>query len=254
VNVADHPYVVNTVDQFPGVVGGGGSTLSAGTYPLSLTWEIPIAVDQVSLIASLFLQSSSSIVTCNITRESEANLFTGTTTDATISGTFYPNLRLWKIPVDSKGNLILPDISHVHIFNKVPVPLLGTGEQPAPVLRTSGVLQRLFVRGELSYTSFLSALPSTPVTNLIDRISLNYGLTETPFDYNPASVLEELNQKWYGAPLPYDGLVFDTLKENPSRDAILLQGVTDLHVELYPDPGVTVPGGAKTQLCEEILV
>ena len=254
VNAADHPFVTNSVDQFPGAVGGGGSALSAGTYPLSLTWEIPIAVDQVSLIASLYLQSSSSIVNVSLTREAEANLFTGTTTDATISGAFNIQLRLWKIPVNSKGELVLPDVSHVHVFSKVPVPLAGTGQQPANVLRTSGVLQRLFVRSQLNNTSFLCGLPSTAVTALVDRISLNYGLTETPFDFNPASVLLAQNQKWYGAPLPYDAFCFDTLRENPNRDAILLQGVTDLQVQVYPDPGVTVPAGAQTILCEELLV
>jgi hypothetical protein len=253
-NAADHPFVTNSVDQFPGAVGGGGSSLSAGTYGLSLTWEIPIAVDQVSLVASMFLQSSANLVTCTLTRESEANLFTGTTADATISGAFVPNLRLWKIPVNSKGEMVLPDISHVHVFNKVPQPLLGTGQQPASVLRTAGVLQRLMLRAENGYTTFLCALPSTATTALIDRISINYGLTETPQDYNPASVLASLNQKWYGAPLPYDVYAFDTLKESPSRDAILLQGVTNLQAVIYPDSGVTVAGGAKTMLCEEILV
>ncbi|HET9059158.1 MAG TPA: hypothetical protein VFN61_04495 [Acidimicrobiales bacterium] len=253
-HAADHPFVTNGVDQFPGVVGGGGSALVAGTYPLSLTWDVPIAVDQVSLVASMYLQSSSNLVQATITRESEANLFTGTTADATISGNFNFELRRWKIPVDSQGRLVVPDISHVHVFNKVPQPLLGTGEQPASVLRTAGVLQRLFVRAELSPTNMLSALPSTATTNLIDRIALNYGLTETPMDYNPASVLAQLNQDWYGAPLPYDHLCFDTLRENALRDAILLQGVTDLQVQLYPDSGVTVPVGAKTNLYEEILV
>ncbi len=253
-NATDNPYVVNAVDQFPGVVGGGGTALVAGTYPLSLTWEIPVAVDQVTLIASMFLQSSSNLVSVTVTREAEANLFSGTAADATISGTFNFSLRRWKIPVDSQGRLVVPDISHVHVFNKVPQPLLGTGEQPASVLRTAGVLQRLFVRSELSPTNFLSAQPGVPTTNLIDRIALNYGLTETPFDYNPASLLLLQNQKWYGAPLPYDHLCFDTLRENPSRDAILLQGVTDLKVVVYPDAGVPVPIGAKTNLYEEILV
>lgn len=253
-NAADHPYVVNSVDQFPGTVGGDDTTLAAGTYPLSLTWEIPIAVDQVSLIASLFLQSSSALVTCAITREAEANLFGGTTADAVITGAFNVALRLWKIPVSSKGELVLPDISHVHIVSKVPQPLLGTGEQPAQVLRTSGVLQRLFVRAQLSATSFLSAAPSTADTALITRIAMNYGLTETPFDFNPASVLLSENQSWYGAPLPYDALAFDTLRENPNRDAILLQGTTDLQVQVYPDSSVDVPVGAQTVLCEEILV
>lgn len=250
----DHPYVSVNPDEFPGTMGGDATQLAAGTYPLVLSWDVPVAVDEVTLIASLFLQSSSNYVNVTLTREAEANLFGGTAADATISGNFYVQLTRWKIPVDSQGRLVLPDISRVHVFNKVPLPLLGTGEQPIPVQRTAGVLQRLFVRAELTPTSFLSALPGTADTALIDRIALNYGMTETPKDFNPASVLVGINAEDYGSPLPYDTLVFDTLKRNPARDAILLQGVTDLQTKLYVDSGVAVPAGAKVNLFEEILV
>ena len=253
-HATDHPYVSASADEFPGTVGGDSTQLAAGTYPLYLTWDVPVAVDEVTLIASLFLQSASNYVNCTITREAEAQLFGGTPADATITGNFYVQLSRWKIPVDTQGRLVLPDISRVHVFNKIPVPLLGTGEQPIAVQRTAGVLQRLFLRAELTTTSFLSALPGTATTALIDRVALNYGMTETPKDFSPAGVLVTLNAEDYGAPLPYDTLVFDTLKRNPARDAILLQGVTDLQVKLYPDSGVTVPAGARVNLFEEILV
>lgn len=251
----DKPKVGSTFDVFPGAVGGGGSALSAGTYPLYLSWDIPIAVDDKSLLASLFLQSSTATIQCNITRETPANLFTGTTADATITGSFYPTLDVWEIPVSNKGELILPDVSHVHLVVGINEPFTGTGPQPAPVQRTAGVLQRLFFRGELSPTgAFLSALPSQAASGLIDQVQLNYGLTNTPKVYNPASLLANENNDAYGSVLPYDTYVLDTLKTNPSRDAILLQGVTNLQVIPYVDPAVTVPAGAYWRVVEEIFV
>lgn len=241
-------------DEYPGAVGGGGSALAAGSYPLELRWELPIAVDQTSLVASLYAQSSSSNISVKVSQEQIGNLIEsgGTASLWSITGTFTPREKLWEIPV-SKGKLILPDITHVHIGAGIDQALTGTGRQPAQVQRTSGVLQRLFMRAETGPTSFLSALASTPTDELIDQIQINYGLTQTPLIFNPASELAAINAKHYGEPLPFDTYVLDTLVENPQRDAILLAGVTELQALVYPNSAVTVPAGAHTRLFEEIL-
>ena len=253
----NHPYVTNNlVDQFPGAVGGG-TVPAVGNFPLYLSYEIPLAVDQTSLIASLFLQSSSGTIQCQIAQALTHNLQQASgesDADWTITGTWYPELVLWDIPVDQKGALILPEVNRLHMVVGIDQAITGTGRQPAPVQRTAGVLQRLFLRGELSPQSFLSALPSAASTDLIDQIQINYGLINTPIIFNPASTLAEANNSDYGQPLPYDTYVWDTLRQNPARDAILLQGVTNLQALMYVDPAVTVPAGAVTRVIEEILV
>lgn len=252
---ADHPHSHQaTSDEYPGAVGGGGTALAAGTYPVEIRWEVPIAVDQTSLVASLYAQSSSSNISIKLAQELISNLIEsgGTSSLWSLTGTITPREKLWEIPVQN-GKLILPDITHVHIGAGIDQALTGTGRQPAPVQRTSGVLQRLFMRGELSPTSFLSALASTPDTQLIDQIQINYGLTQTPMIFDPASELAAINAKHYGSPLPYDTYCLDTLVENPQRDAILLAGITELQALVYPDPAVTIPSGAHVRLFEEIL-
>lgn len=253
----NHPHQTATVDQFPGAVGGGGSAPAVGNYPLFLSYEIPIAVDQNSLLAALFLQSSSASVQCQVTQATAANLIAtgGVAADWTITGTWYPSVEVYDIPIGPKGELILPDISHVHLFVGINQALTGTGRQTAPVQRTAGILQRLFLRAEMATIGpFLSALPGTATSALIDQIQINYGLTQTPRIWNPASLLAAKNNDDYGAVLPYDTYVLDTLVENPARDAILLQGITNLQALVYPDSGVTVPVGAYTRVVEEILV
>lgn len=252
----NQPKLTSTFDQFPGAVMGGGAAPAVGNYPLFLSYDIPLAIDQNSLLASLFLQSSSATVQCTVVQESTGNLMAagGVAADWTITGTWYPSIKVWDVPIGSKGQLILPDISHVHLFVGINQQMTGTGRQPAGVQRTAGVLQRLFLRGELSPNSFLAALPSTPNTALIDQIQLNYGLTSTPMIFNPASLLASKNSDDYGAVLPYDTYVIDTLRENAARDAVLLQGVTNLQALMYVDSAVTVPAGAYTRVVEEILV
>ena len=56
----------------------------------------------------------------------------------------------------------------------------------------------------------------------------------------------------YGAPLPYDRLAVDNLKENPARDLFLLQGVTELVAVPRVGAGVTVAGGS-VRLVQETL-
>lgn len=251
----NRPYLNSPIDQFPGAVMGGGSALATGNYPLYLTYDIPIAVDEYSLLASIFLQSSSASVQCTVAQETTANLSTGTTpANWTITGSWYPEMTVWDIPVGQKGELILPEINRLHLFVGIYDAIVGTGRQPAAIQRTAGTLQRLFLRAELSPSSFLAALPSTASTALIDQIQLNYGLTQTPRIWNPASLLAGANADAYGAVLPYDTYVLDTLRTNPGRDAILLQGVTNLQALIYVDPAVTVPSGAQTRVVEEILV
>ena len=253
---ANHPYYTDLVDLFPGGFMGSGGVLAPGTYPVYLTYEIPIAVDQTSLVAALFLQSSSANVAGQILQAPMSDLIVtgGTASLWTLAGSWIPKLTTWSIPIDSKGGLVLPDINHVHIGAGIRQPLLGTGRQPAAVQRTAGTLQRLFVRVENTRTSFLGAGPSFAANASIDQLQINYGLTQTPLIFNPAGQLASKNNRDYGAPLPYDTYCYDTVRENPARDAIILQGVTELKALVYPDPAVAVQAGAAVRLFEEILI
>lgn len=248
----DNPHSSQLADEYPGNVGGGGTAPAAGSYPLELRWTIPIAVDQTSLIGSLFAQSSSSNISVKLKQAAMSDLgdIAG---DWTLTGSFLPVETLWEIPVNSHKQLVLPDITSVHIGAGINQALTGTGRQPAAVQRTAGVLQRLFLRGELTRTSFLSALGSAPSDEKIDQIQINYGLTQTPLIFNPASELAAINSQHYGEPLPYDTYVWDTLVENPTRDAIFLAGITELQALVYPDPAVNITAGAYTRVFEEIL-
>ncbi|HET9691007.1 MAG TPA: hypothetical protein VFP61_07625 [Acidimicrobiales bacterium] len=252
----NHPFFNEMVDLYPGGFMGSGGALAPGNYPVYLTYEVPLSVDQVSLVAALFLQSSSANVAGQILQAPMSDLIVagGTTALWSISGSWIPKLTTWSIPVDQKGGLVLPDINHVHIGAGIRQPLLGTGRQPAAVQRTAGVLQRLFLRVENTRTSFLGAGPSFAAASSIDQVQINYGLTQTPLIFNPAALLASRNGRDYGQPLPYDTYVYDTVRENPARDAIILQGVTELKALVYPDPAVAVQPGAAVRLFEEILI
>ena len=114
-------------------------------------------------------------------------------------------------------------------------------------------------------SSSLTSAPSSQVRSMvpgavgfatlkgkIDAVRLEYGGNKRPYVYNPAASLREVNNQHYGGPGMYDFLIFDFAKENPARDAILMQGVTELQSVVTIGSGVTVSGG-QVHLVQETL-
>ena len=248
---ARYPSYAEHTDVFPDVVGGGGS-VATGTYTLSLTWEVPIAIDEVSLIGSLYAQSSATNLTAKLTQALNADLFATNPANATIAGTFYVQETLFDIPIDGKGMIVIPDLTRLHGFNAVEFPVTNVGDARVPLIRSAGQLARLLISARGSATNRLSGLPNAASTKKLNSLRLEYGGNQRPFTWDPISTLLSLNNQWYGAPLPYDRLAIDLLKENPPRDIILMQGVTELAAVPNIGSGVTLTG-AGVRLVQETL-
>jgi hypothetical protein len=247
-----YPSFVERTDVFPDVVGGGGSVAN-GTYTLYLTWEVPIAIDDVSLVGALYAQSSATVLTARLTQALASDLFSTLPGTATIAGTFYVQETMFDIPIDGAGKLVTPDLSRLHMFNAIDFPYTNTGDVRVPLIRSAGQLSRLLISARATATNRLSALPNTATSRKIDRLRLEYGGNQRPFTWDPASQLTSLNNQYYGAPLPYDRLAIDTLRENPPRDAIVMQGVTELAAVIGVNTAVT-PSGATVRLVQEVLL
>lgn len=246
-----YPSYVERVDVFPDVVGGGGS-VAVGAYTVYLTWEVPIAMDDVSLVGSLYAQSSATNLTVKLTQALNADLFATNPANATLAGSFYVQETLFQIPFDGEGNIVIPDLSRLHGFNSVNFPVTNTGEARVPLIRSAGQLGRLFVSARGAANNRLSALPNAASTKKLEALRIEYGGNQRPYTWDPASQLLALNNQYYGAPAPYDRLVLDLLKENPPRDIILMQGVTELAAVPRIGAGVTLTG-ASVRLVQETL-
>jgi hypothetical protein len=247
-----YPSYDDDVDNFPGTVGGGNS-VAVGTYDIYLTWEVPIAVDDTTLVGSLYAQSSQSGLSLALTRSTNAELFSANPANATLAGNFYVLETVFDIPRNpASGNIVVPDLSRLHAFEAHDTPITANGEVESELIRSEGQLSRLLVSARSSATNRLSAMPSAASTKKIDRLRIEYGLGEKPLDFNPAAALLSLNNQHYGTLVPYDRMVIDQLRENPVRDAILLQGVTELRATLTVNSGVTVTAG-KIRTVQETL-
>jgi hypothetical protein len=245
------PAYTERTDVFPDVVAGGGS-IAVGTYTLSVTWEVPVAIDEVSLIGSLYAQSSATNLTVKLSQALNTDLFATNPANAAIAGTFYVQETIFDIPIDDKGLIVIPDLTRLHGFNAVDFPVTNVGDARVPLIRSAGQLARLLISARGSATNRLSGLPNAASTKKLNSLRLEYGGNQRPFDWTPISTLLSLNNEHYGAPLPYDRLAIDLLKENPPRDIIMMQGVTELAVVPNIGSGVTLTG-AGVRLVQETL-
>lgn len=237
-----YPAFIEAVQAFAGTIGGGDS-VGTGTTTLYLSWEVPIAMDDVSLIGALFAQSSSTNITAQCTIAANTDLFSANPGNATITGTWTIEETFFEVPFGAQGELIVPDLSRLHGFNAFDTPFTATGDATAKLIRSDGQLMRLLVRADHSATARLSADPSAASSRKIDAIRLEYGGNKRPYVFNPAASLREVNNQHYGGPALYDFLVFDFAKENPARDAVIMLGTTELQTVVTVNSGVTVSAG-----------
>jgi hypothetical protein len=247
------------VDEWPGSEGGGDE-LPAGTYPISLTWDVPVAWDQVTLAAGVFLGSSSANVRASadpvgasmrglIASGGTSSLWTWSGCALQVEETYF------EVPVSSKGELILPDISRVHIAASIEESLVAGGTQQLRLIRTDGLLERVFasIRNGDAGGNPGAAVTFAPVSSAgVSEVALRWGVKSKPYVYDPAAALVSLNAALYGSPLPYDRVCFDMARINPKRDAIAMGGVTELMVEAQITEAIT--SGAQFRCMEEILV
>jgi len=247
-----YPSYVEKVDVFPGTVGGG-NLVAVGTYTVSLTWEIPIAMDDTSLVGALYAQSSATNLQVRGQQALNADLFSANPANATIAGNWTITEVLFDVPYGPEGQLIVPDLSRLHGFNVVEVPIVNTGETRIPLIRSQGQLSRLFASVRRSAAARLSALPNAASTAKLDAVRLEYGGNQRPYVFDPASLLLSINNQHYGAVAPYDRLVFDFVRENAPRDVILMAGVTELAVVPKVGSGVTVSGGSVRTVQETLF-
>lgn len=248
-----NPAYEDVTDQFPGSVGGGNS-VGVATHPLYLTWEVPIAMDDTSLVGALYAQSSATNITLDRRVATNTQLFSALPGNVTLSGTFFTHVTRFSVPRSpAEGNpLVIPDLSRLHAINAIELPITATGDVRLPLIRSSGSLSRLLFSANSAANTPLVAQPSAAAANRITAIRLEYGNAQRPYAYEPAGTLLALNNNNYGAPAPYGRLVLDFVRENAPRDMVLLQGVTDLALVPTISTATTLTAGTA-RLVQETL-
>lgn len=234
-----NPAFVNIYDATPGS-GPDSSVL------VSLVWDIPVAMDDTSLVGALFAQSGATNITLDRTVAPLAKIFTDPSKVADFSGTFHTSITRFTVPrAASEGSpLVIPDLTRLHAFNAIELPVTATGDVRLDLIRSAGSLARLFFSGRNGNATLM---------NDVTALRLEYGNAQRPYDYDPIMSLIAQNNNNYGSDyVPGARVVLDFVRENAPRDMVLLQGVTDLALVPTIATGTTLTN-ATARLVQETL-
>jgi hypothetical protein len=243
---------VDPVSKAPSLDAAGngtGATIAAGTYPVSLQWDIPITHDEATLVGALFAQSDQNYLSYKVTPAAVGELFTGAgATTTTLTGTLRATVTFFDIPlvqVQGRDTVVIPNLAWLHGYLSGDFNFSNTGDVRAPFIRTAGQL--------LAYAFYVDNGGQATIDPLaLSEIRFTYGGNRKPRIYNPTSHMLEKNARDYnGRVVPY--AVFDFEADNPARDLVYPKGVTELAVEVNVPSGTTLNANSKIHFVEDTL-
>jgi len=221
---------------------------AAGSADFQLQFYVPIAMDLTTLVGALYAQSEATNLTYRIQTETEANLFTETAGTVTIDATVYIEEEIYEVPYDPQhpDTLIIPDLTVLHGMVANENAIAQQAVLDTQLFRIQGQLERLFFR------SFDPAAPTVWVpTSSYNYSQLIYGANQVPYSFNPQDNLQIRNNQDYRQILDDGTYVMDMVADNPARDQVLLEGVTNLRLR---QSFSAVPGAsAVTHFVQETL-
>ena len=231
-------------------------TISNGSYPVQLVYDLPIVHDMTTLTGALFAQSDSNYLSYTIEPALQGDLFTvaagGT---VSLTGTFYPQLTYFDIPyIDAQqGRVVsIPDLRWLHGFIAGNLPFANTGDVITPLIKNAGQLICFYEyidNGGAAQIAWQSA---------VDQFRLEYGGNRKPIVWSgpagqgPLFGLEE-NERNYNGVINPGYLVLDLENDNPDRDLIYPRGVSELQAVAKITAGTTINANAHIHFVEETL-
>lgn len=171
------------------------SIAAVGTYPIELTYVIPIAANQVSLIGSIFGQSQATNINLECIWNTQANLFSAVGGAATISFAavvFDVTAVAYSIPVVN-GVTMLPDLSQLHGLNHYQQGVAVSGDTEY-ILPGTGAGRRLL---RLYYNVYSSAAPLIHNAANITTCAYKYGANDVPETLVSGQKLRAINERQY---------------------------------------------------------
>jgi hypothetical protein len=247
----------DTQGQATGVIGVGNpkpGVIANGTYTVLLEWQIPIIHDDESLVGALFAQSDQNYLTFRATPAQSADLFTlagGST--ATLTGTIFPEITFYDIPIVSTGDqthqrdvVVIPNLAWLHGYLSSDLPFANTGDVRTPFIRTDGQL--------LAFAFYLDNGGIAQIApTALNEARFAYGGNRKPRVFNPVEQLLSKNVRDYNGLIAPNYLVLDFEVDNPARDLVYPKGVSELAVEVNIPTATTINANARVHFVEETL-
>jgi hypothetical protein len=239
---------VDTISTYP--VAGNAVFTAAGTAPFTLCYKIPIAMDDTTLVGALYAQSEATNLVLKISTRNQADLFNITAGTLAISATVYVEEEIFEVPYDPQASdtLVIPDLTVLHGLISNDNAVASQTTLDTNLFRINGQLERLFF-----YTVDLStaAAPAFVLSSKYTQAQLIYGSNQNPYTFNPFTHMRFRNNRDYRVAFPDGVNCLDFVADNPARDLVLLEGVTNLRLRTQYNPAPT--GGSYVHFVQETL-
>lgn len=244
---------------------------TAGTYPFKLVYKIPVAMDDTTLVGALYAQSEATNLTYKITTGTLTDLIVPGASTYVINATVFLEEEIFEVPYDPShpDTLVIPDLTVLHGLVSNDNAVASQTTVDTQLFRINGQLERLFF-----YTVDKTSATDIDIvrTAIYNQAQLIYGSNQNPYTFNPMAFLEFRNNRDYRVPLasvldsaqnalwtpPFSGVnvpdgVFcmDFVADNPARDQVLLEGVTNLRLRTEYSAAPT--GGSYVHFVQETL-
>lgn len=171
----------------------GLNVAAVATYAIDLTYWIPVAADQVSLVGAVFGQSQATNINLEIIYGSQTELFSAVGASATVA---YTGIKVdvtgvaYSIPVVS-GKAVLPDLSQLHQISTVPFSGLSAGANELNLPGTGAGRKLLRVL----FNVYSSAAPLAMTETNFSDLAWKYGGNTVAETYTNGSKLRALNER-----------------------------------------------------------
>lgn len=232
-----------------GNLGPGVAPAALGAHTFDLTYFVPVAAHQVSLIGAVYAQSSATNLTLEIQWNTEAGVCTvaaGCTltwaVNYSVTGVVYtiPNVN---------GSYVIPDLSQFHQLAQFRQNGIGAGTNEI-LLPGTGVGRNLL---RVMHNAYSTGIPLRQTDANINAAGWGYGGNQIPERYDSGQPFRAMNERLTGCDIGGGvwGIgIWDFASENALRDVVDESTTSDLRVLLGL---VAAPVGGFAEVCQETL-
>lgn len=239
---------VDGISSFP--AAGASPFTVAAAVAFTLAYKIPIAMDDTTLVGALYAQSEATNLVLKVTTRTASDLFAVTAGTIAVTGTVFIEEEIFEVPYDPQhpDTLIIPDLTVLHGLVSNDNAVASQTTLDTQLFRINGQLERLFY-----YTVDLTTAtaPAFTATATYSQTQLIYGSNQNPYTFSPMNFQRWRNNRDYRIVLNNGLYCLDFVADNPARDLVLLEGVTNLRLRTQYTAAPT--GGSYVHFVQETL-
>jgi hypothetical protein len=237
-------------------IGSQTTGITAGTYSVDLTFNVPVSEDERDLVGAIFLQTATSDLTLSIDETPVNQLFNGgTATGVSISGQWQVQTTKFSIPVGPNGQIVVPNLSVFHsIINSRVGNGIALGENEHRIIGQGAGKSLLRIWGRVLNGASPAPLPMTAAN--FGPLSWRFGNNEQPDTFLDGSAMRADMERRYNADLgAYWGyFCHDFAAENAFRDVVDMGTTAELRLVNTIQNAVTLNSPALEYCAETVFL